>query len=80
MAVTDNAIEEGNLDNLIVSEQDFKDEFLTYVHRRFGPDALFPPRKTEGRMKMVKVILVNCQKHIKIVISSCPLQIRPIFR
>ena len=50
LAVTDNAIEEGNLDNLIVTEQDFKDEFLHYVHRRFGPDALFPQNKTDGRM------------------------------
>ena len=40
----------GNLDNLIVTEQDFKDEFLHYVHRRFGPDALFPQNKTDGRM------------------------------
>ena len=50
LAFTNSAIEAGDLDNIVVSNEYFTKRFLSHVREKFGPSALLPSIEVEGKV------------------------------
>ena len=48
-AFTNSAIESGNLDNIVVSNDYFVKRFLSHIREKFGPSTLLPSIDVEGK-------------------------------
>ena len=53
-AFTDNAIQTGDLDNIVITNDYFVTRFLSHVQEKFGPSVLLPSVEVEGKVLVFK--------------------------
>ena len=63
-AFTNNAIECGNVDNIVITNDYFVKRFLSHIEARFGPSVLIPSIAVEGKVFVFRILMKFCHDQL----------------